>query len=301
MDSVNSTLESLTTLVGDSEISSDDITRLREIGRGNFGVVYEGLCQRKQVAVKDIPCSLSSGVLEDVRQEVKINLALRHPNVVLTIGACTTVPGKVTIVSEFMKTDLKKLILEGKEIVPFLKRMRMCRDAAAGILWLHTRNPPIVHRDIKLDNFLVGDNDVVKVCDFGLSQVKVAPTLVDKKGRGRGTPIWMAPEVLSGKPLTEKADVYSFGLLIWSMVTCREYFTSIRTYEGNIKILFIIYFIYFILLLLFIYLYIRVIFFYLKFLFLTQNLLFCLKLFFCLKFIIFIYFFAYRALRQSSC
>lgn len=226
----------LAAIVGDSEISPQDIIYERKIGEGNYGVVYEGQCQRKQVAIKDIQCDLTPEKLAEVRSEIKIDLSLRHPNVVLTMGACTTVPGKITIVSELMKTDLKKLIIDGDGCgVSLIKRIRMSRDAAAGILWLHTRNPPIIHRDIKMENFLVSENGDVKVCDFGLSQVRDAPYLVDERNHARGTPIWMPPEVLSGKPLTEKADVYSFGLFLWSMLTCKEHSTHINTFKRKQK------------------------------------------------------------------
>ena len=218
-------------MIGDSEIKVDEIAYEKLIGSGNFGEVYRGVCQRKQVAIKVINCNLSPEKLAEVRQEIKIDLSLRHPNVVLTMGACTTVPGKLIIVSELMRTDLEKLILHSDVQLPLLTRMKMSRDAAAGVLWLHTRSPPIIHRDIKMENFLVDESYTVKVCDFGLSQIKDKPFLVDERNHARGTPLWMPPEVLSGKPFTEKADVYSFGLLLWSMLTTEPHFKEIMTHN----------------------------------------------------------------------
>lgn len=83
--------------------------------------------------------------------------------------------------------------------------------------YLHHRNPPIVHRDLKSSNLLVDKSWTVKVGDFGLSKLKDATFLTTKSGRG--TPQWMAPEVLRDEPLTEKSDVYSFGVILWELMT----------------------------------------------------------------------------------
>ncbi|MED6121337.1 copper transport protein ctr1 [Stylosanthes scabra] len=83
--------------------------------------------------------------------------------------------------------------------------------------YLHHRNPPIVHRDLKSSNLLVDKNWTVKVGDFGLSRLKDATLLTSKSGRG--TPQWMAPEVLRNEPSNEKSDVYSFGVILWELMT----------------------------------------------------------------------------------
>ena len=83
--------------------------------------------------------------------------------------------------------------------------------------YLHTSNPPIVHRDLKSPNLLVDKHWVVKVCDFGLSRMKHHTFLSSKSCAG--TPEWMAPEVLRNEPANEKCDVYSFGVILWELAT----------------------------------------------------------------------------------
>ncbi|MBA0600158.1 hypothetical protein Gorai_006356, partial [Gossypium raimondii] len=88
---------------------------------------------------------------------------------------------------------------------------------ARGMNYLHNCNPPIIHRDLKSSNLLVDKNWTVKVGDFGLSRLKHKTYLTTKSGKG--TPQWMAPEVLRSEPSDEKSDVYSFGVILWELAT----------------------------------------------------------------------------------
>ena len=81
---------------------------------------------------------------------------------------------------------------------------------------LHGSNPQCIHRDLKTSNLLVDENNRIKLCDFGLSQIKQrGEKLLDPKDGAKGTPLWMAPEVLAGKEFSEKADVYRCGLSLY--------------------------------------------------------------------------------------
>lgn len=93
----------------------------------------------------------------------------------------------------------------------------MALDIARGMNYLHHCNPPIIHRDLKSSNLLVDKNWTVKVGDFGLSRLKHETYLTTKTGKG--TPQWMAPEVLRNEPSDEKSDVYSYGVVLWELVT----------------------------------------------------------------------------------
>lgn len=97
------------------------------------------------------------------------------------------------------------------------------------VLCIHTSSPLLI-RDLKPENLLVDENYRVKVCDFGLSQVKETnEDLQDPKGRLRGSPLWMAPEVLSQQPFTQQADVYAFALVLWEAVTRQKPYAHVKT------------------------------------------------------------------------
>eukprot|EP00256_Glycine_max_P065272 XP_025979867.1 serine/threonine-protein kinase CTR1 isoform X2 [Glycine max] len=91
---------------------------------------------------------------------------------------------------------------------------------ASGMNYLHQMRPPIVHRDLKSPNLLVDDSYTVKVCDFGLSRTKANTFLSSKTAAG--TPEWMAPEVIRGELSNEKCDVFSFGVILWELVTLQQ-------------------------------------------------------------------------------
>jgi serine/threonine protein kinase len=85
-------------------------------------------------------------------------------------------------------------------------------------LYLHTRHVPIVHRDLKSENILLTENFTVKICDFGMARLKLHSTHIETQHANAGTPAWMAPEVLRGEHFDEKADVYSFSIILWEIL-----------------------------------------------------------------------------------
>lgn len=97
-------------------------------------------------------------------------------------------------------------------------KLRMAKDVVKGMCYLHSHKPAIVHRDLKSPNLLVDKDWTVKVCDFGMSKMK-ANTYLSGKSQGGGTPEWMAPEVLRYESSDEKCDVYSFGVILYELVT----------------------------------------------------------------------------------
>ncbi|KAL0308103.1 UNVERIFIED_CONTAM: Serine/threonine-protein kinase CTR1 [Sesamum angustifolium] len=160
--------------------------------------------------------------LKEFLREVAIMKRIRHPNVVLFMGAVTKRP-HLSIVTEYLpRGSLFRLIHRpaAGEILDQRRRLRMALDVAKGVNYLHRLTPPIVHWDLKSPNLLVDKNWNVKVCDFGLSRFK-ANTFISSKSVA-GTPEWMAPEFLRGEPSNEKSDVYSFGVILWELVTMQQ-------------------------------------------------------------------------------
>ncbi|XP_039161908.1 serine/threonine-protein kinase EDR1 [Eucalyptus grandis] len=203
--------------VGD-EIQWEDLDIDELIGQGSYGKVYHASWNGTDVAVKEFWDQ------DDFRQEVRIMRGLRHPNVVLFMGAVARPP---SIIMEFLpRGSLDGYIHRPDCPIDEECRINMALDGARGMNYLHTRVPTIVHRDLKSSNLLVDQNWNVKVCDFGSSHLMSDTSLSSKSTAG--TPEWMAPEVLRNEPSNEKCDVYSFGVILWELATLRKPWTGMN-------------------------------------------------------------------------
>ncbi|KAE8653925.1 hypothetical protein F3Y22_tig00117056pilonHSYRG00512 [Hibiscus syriacus] len=205
------------------EISWDELHIKEHVGAGSFGTVHRAVWHGSDVAIKVFTDEdFHDNQLEEFLREVAIMKRVRHPNVVLFMGAVLKRP-HLSIVTEYLpRGSLYRIIHRpaAGETLDLRRRLRMALDVAKGINYLHCLTPPIVHWDLKSPNLLVDKNWTVKVCDFGLSRFK-ADTFVSSKPVA-GTPEWMAPEVLRGEPSNEKSDVYSFGVILWELVTMQQ-------------------------------------------------------------------------------
>ncbi len=206
------------------------------IGEGAFGKVYKGTLNGTDVAIKIPNYQLdesSASELEDVRQEIRVLRKIFHPNIVLLLGADTN-PGSIRIVFELMKASVKQLICEPKykynKAFDAPKKLKLIKDVAKGIAWLHSPSVKIIHRDLKLDNLMVDFNDTGKVCDFGLGVFKKAgkDTIRDTI---KGNLLYRAPELMKHSrgqarevEFTEMIDVYGFGILVWEIYRGEEWY-----------------------------------------------------------------------------
>ncbi|CAJ2650617.1 unnamed protein product [Trifolium pratense] len=204
--------------VVECEIQWKDLQLRKEIGQGSYAVVYHGIWNASDVAVKVYFANgYTEETLQDYKKEVDIMKRLRHPNVLLFMGAIYS-QKKHAIVTELLpRGSLFRTLHKNNQTFDIRRHLRMALDVARGMNYLHHRNPPIVHRDLKSSNLLVDKNWNVKVGDFGLSKLKDATLLTTKSGRG--TPQWMAPEVLRSEPSNEKSDVFSYGVVLWEIMT----------------------------------------------------------------------------------
>ena len=150
-------------------IDFTEIEMFEIIGKGGFGEVYRGSYHGREIAIKLISNagSLTSNQLKDFYLEVNTMKNLKHQNVVEFVGASLTPSG--CIVTEYVPNGNLRSILQSKRLTWF-QSISMLLDAAKGVQYLHSLNPPIVHRDLKSYNLLVDQNYSVKVADFGLSK-----------------------------------------------------------------------------------------------------------------------------------
>ncbi|PON36339.1 Serine/threonine protein kinase [Parasponia andersonii] len=219
----------LTLDVEDLDIPWSDLVVKERIGAGSFGTVHRADWHGSDVAVKILmEQDFHPERLNEFLREVAIMKRLRHPNIVLFMGAVTQ-PPNLSIVTEYLsRGSLYRLLHKpgAREILDERRRLNMAYDVAKGMNYLHRRNPPIVHRDLKSPNLLVDKKYTVKVCDFGLSRLKANTFLSSKSAAG--TPEWMAPEVLCDEPSNEKSDVYSFGVILWELATLQQPWSNLN-------------------------------------------------------------------------
>nr|GLL34675.1 serine/threonine-protein kinase EDR1-like isoform X1 [Ipomoea trifida] len=206
-------------------INFSELTVGSRVGLGFFGEVFRGFWNGTEVAIKVfLEQDLTAENMEDFCNEISILSRLRHPNVILFLGACTK-PPHLSMVTEYMEMgSLYYLIhLSGqKKLLSWRRRLKMLCDICRGLMCIHRMK--IVHRDLKSANCLVNKHWTVKICDFGLSRLMTDAPVRDITSAG--TPEWMAPELIRNEPFTEKCDIFSLGVIIW------ELYTLNRPWEG---------------------------------------------------------------------
>ncbi|XP_033101344.1 mitogen-activated protein kinase kinase kinase 13-A-like [Anneissia japonica] len=189
----------------DWEIPFEDIRGLQWLGSGAQGAVFLGTLRGNQVAVKK--------VRDEKETDLKHLRRLNHPNLVAIRGVSTQAPCFCIIMEYCPYGQLYEVLREGREIPPKLM-VDWTKQIATGMHYLHCHK--ILHRDLKSPNVLVANNDVVKISDFGTSrQINEKST----KMSFAGTVAWMAPEVIRNEPCSEKVDVWSFGVVLWELLT----------------------------------------------------------------------------------
>ncbi|XP_039016965.1 serine/threonine-protein kinase EDR1-like isoform X1 [Hibiscus syriacus] len=206
-------------------INFSELTVGTRVGIGSFGEVFRGVWNGTDVAIKVfLEQDLTEENMEDFCNEISILGRLRHPNVILFLGACTK-PPQLSMITEYMEMgSLHFLIhLSGqKNRLNWRKRLKMLRDICRGLMCIHRMK--IVHRDLKSANCLVNKHWTVKICDFGLSRIMNSRPMKDSASAG--TPEWMAPELIRNEPFSEKCDIFSLGVIMWELSTLN------RPWEG---------------------------------------------------------------------
>ncbi|XP_076952759.1 serine/threonine-protein kinase STY17-like [Bidens hawaiensis] len=197
------------------EIDANLLKFENKVASGNFRELYKGSYCSQEVAIKVLkPERMDSDMLREFSQEVYILRKIRHKNVVQFIGACTE-PSRLCIVTEFMaRGSIYNFLRQqnGSFKLPLL--LKIAIDVSKGMSYLHQNN--IIHRDLKTANLLMDEHEVVKVADFGVARVQTQSGVMTAE---TGTYRWMAPEVIEHRPYDHKADVFSFGVVLWELLT----------------------------------------------------------------------------------
>ncbi|XP_005180653.1 mitogen-activated protein kinase kinase kinase 13 isoform X2 [Musca domestica] len=190
----------------DWEIPFESITDLQWLGSGAQGAVFSGKLKNEIVAVKKV---------KDVKEtDIKHLRKLDHENIIKFKGVCTQSP-VYCIIMEFCPYGPLQNILKETEFMLPSRLVSWSKQIALGMQYLHSHK--IIHRDLKSPNILISAEQLVKISDFGTSREW---NEISTKMSFAGTVAWMAPEVIRNEPCSEKVDIWSYGVVLWEMLTC---------------------------------------------------------------------------------
>ncbi|KAL6501861.1 hypothetical protein OROGR_026994 [Orobanche gracilis] len=205
------------------EVATEYFAQSRKIGEGGYGPVYKCYLDHTPVAVKVLRPDATQG-RSQFQQEVEILCCIRHPNMVLLLGAC---PEYGCLVYEYMSNgSLEDRLFQRGKTPPlsWQHRFRIAAEIGTGLLFLHQAKPePLVHRDLKPANILLDRNYVSKISDVGLARL-VPPSIADTVTQYRmtstaGTFCYIDPEYQQTGMLGVKSDIYSLGIIFLQILT----------------------------------------------------------------------------------
>lgn len=187
---------------------------IEKIGEGSFGKVYKG--RRKYtgqiVALKFInKKGKSRKELRSLRLEIDILRELNHPNIILMLDFFET-KNEFCVVTEYAQGELFQILEDDKQL-PEEEVQRIAKQLVQALHYLHSQR--IIHRDMKPQNILIGARGTVKLCDFGFARTMSSNTIVLTSIKG--TPLYMAPELVQEKPYDHTADLWSLGVILYEL------------------------------------------------------------------------------------
>ncbi|KAL5012105.1 hypothetical protein ScPMuIL_010656 [Solemya velum] len=167
--------------------------------------------------------------------EVSLLQELRHPRVVQLIGVCTTLKLPVIVLEYLPGGNLyQRLHMENKQPLDHVEYYQTAQDVSQGLNYLHQHKPAILHLDLKSLNVLVDSSGQAKITDFGFSKLRhdaIQRLSQYKRPKVHTFPVWTAPEVLMKGEITAKADVFSFGIILWEMLTQQKPYDGCSIYQ----------------------------------------------------------------------
>ncbi|KAL5836266.1 hypothetical protein ACOSQ4_015763 [Xanthoceras sorbifolium] len=207
------------------EEATEYFSNSRKIGEGGYGPVYQCDLDHTSVAIKVLRPDAAQG-RSQFQQEVEVLCSIRHPNMVLLLGAC---PEYGCLVYEYMANgslEDRLFCRGGTPVIPWQLRFRIAAEIGSALLFLHQSKPePIVHRDLKPGNILLDRNYVSKISDVGLARL-VPPSVANAVTQYRmtataGTFCYIDPEYQQTGMLGIKSDIYSLGIMLLQIITAK--------------------------------------------------------------------------------
>ncbi|KAG7384808.1 hypothetical protein PHYPSEUDO_002194 [Phytophthora pseudosyringae] len=205
----------------------------RLLSRGASGEIW--VCEHNgaKVAAKRLRQSadLKADKVQAFAEEIELTASLRHPNIVEFIGvAWNSLSNLIMLIELFPSGSLQDFLHQNANQLSWARdKTHIAVGIAKALEYLHARTPPLTHRDLKSNNILLSTALEPKLIDFGVSRAVRDVTMTS----GVGTPFWTAPEVLEGERYTEQADLYSFGVVLSELDTCKTPYVGAVTEGGS--------------------------------------------------------------------
>ncbi|KAF1317313.1 Tkl protein kinase, partial [Globisporangium splendens] len=209
-------------LIVAARVPKDKVVFTTLVSRGGFGEVYMGIYNRQTVAIKMLLPETRKD-LEEINAflaEVKLMATLEHERIVTFIGVAWDSLNDICVLTEYMEGgDLRGAIVHWEEIGRRRgfdnDKVKIALHIAHALTYMHSLRPVVLHRDLKSKNILLDNHLNAKLTDFGVSRERIDQTMT----AGVGTSLWMAPEVMMGERYNEKADIFSFGVVLSELST----------------------------------------------------------------------------------
>jgi len=204
------------------------------LGVGAFGTVYTGKYRQRIVAVKVMTrqADMMAQIKEEFEKEIELYRRLRNPLLVDFIGA-SLIPGKLCVATELIRHGSLENMMSAGEI-PFVLQTRFAHNIAEAVSYLHSNN--VLYRDLKPSNVMIVSFSLnakinCKIGDFGTARNVADVEEFFLYTAGQGTPIYMAPEVLANKEYNSRADVYSYAVTLWQMISRQRPWDNVPVWE----------------------------------------------------------------------
>ncbi|ONK80897.1 uncharacterized protein A4U43_C01F22960 [Asparagus officinalis] len=207
------------------KVATDEFKESLKIGEGGYGPVFQARLDHTPVAIKVLRPDAAQGK-QQFNQEIEVLSCIRHPNMVLLLGACPEYGCLVYEYMEYGSLDDRLFRRGNTPTIPWSIRFKIAAEIATALLFLHQTKPePLVHRDLKPGNILLDRNYTSKISDVGLARL-VPPTVADTVTQYRmtstaGTFCYIDPEYQQTGMLGTKSDIYSLGIMLLQIITAK--------------------------------------------------------------------------------